>query len=227
MSTTATSAESTTPPLTTRSVSDHTLKSLTHLDDSVSRVNGKCESKPVWNGHRMPSYVGISCAISGYSDYNRYCSSVRNSNNRREINVALKEPTPRPVNHLNDSLNRKNSLISEALITSRHNVNEDIAVNGSHPSIDCDNGLKSQLKEDMNIKNNSLLEQRIASLYGQNFAKDWRESRTKTRSKLNSSCIPGKHRSPSCPPTRSPSAKPIQSSPISNDNHTDTHPSIY
>ena len=201
---------------------------MTLFDDSIgAQMNGKCEARHVMNGHRMPSYVGISCAISGYSDYNRYCSSLRNSCTRRDISVGIKDSTQQPVNHLNDSFYRKNSLISEALITSRHNVNDDIEINGTDDSFDFKtNEIKTNLKNDLNDinnKTNSLLEQRIASLYGQRFANDWRESRTKTRHKLNDPTFIQK-RSPSCPPCPPPQKQTqIQSKkhPI-NDNSIDT-----
>ncbi|CAG2179970.1 unnamed protein product, partial [Oppiella nova] len=173
-----------------RSLSDHTLVSAGEHREAVDVVNGM--GVHVLNGHRLPSYVSISCAISGYSDYNHYCT-------RRHISVTLANSTQQPVNRLNDSFHRKNSLISEALITSRHNVNEDIEdveSNGTERSVNLAN---RDTNSEPNDKN-SFLEQRIASLYGQTFAKDWRESRTKTRQKFNSSFIITKQRSPSCPP---------------------------
>ncbi|XP_054162594.1 disks large-associated protein 5-like [Oppia nitens] len=203
--------------VTTRSASDHTLIALTQEDDSEAtnrtQLNGK--SSHVTNGHRLPSYMAISCAISGYSDYNRYCSSLRtNSYARRDYSLTqLKSSAQEPVNRINELVNRKNSMIGEALITSRHNLNEDIDDNescGTDRSLDVTN---CDINSDLNNKN-SLLEQRIASLYGQSFAKDWRESRSKTKQKSNNSCILDKQRSPSCPPihklSQNKTIKPIQ-----------------
>lgn len=191
------------PTHTPRSISDHTLKSVSLLDDNISKLNGKSPSLHLLkNGHKIPSYVGISCAISGYSNYNRYCSSLRNTcsleNSPRSLNQE-------PVKNQNDL--RKNSLISDKLITGYQNGNQDLSELKQ-------NNIKSNSKT--NEKNsNSLLQQRIASLYGETFAADWRESRIKCKSKLNNPSILDKIRSPSCPTTRP------------NDSIIDTHSSIY
>jgi hypothetical protein len=200
------SDKSTLPPThTPRSISDHTLKSVSLLDDNINKLNGKSPSLHLLkNGHRIPSYVGISCAISGYSNYNRYCSSLRNTCSR-ENSPNLRNLNQEPVKNLNDF--RKNSLVSDDLITSYQNGSQDLSELKQ-------NNIKSNSKT--NEKNsNSLLQQRIASLYGETFAAHWRESRIKCKSKLNDTSILDKIRSPSCPPTRP------------NDSIIDTHSSIY
>jgi len=187
------SDNSTLPPThTPRSISDHTLKSVT-LEDNISQLNGKSPSLHLLkNGHRIPSYVGISCAISGYSNYNRYCSSLRNTCSR-ENSPTLRNSNPKTIKNLNEL--RKNSLITDNVITGSRN---DLNKNGTEELIGL-NGSRSNSKTN-DLNSNSLLQQRIASLYGETFAADWRESRSKNRYKQNNSSILDKTRSPSCPP---------------------------
>ena len=132
------------------------------------------------NGLKLPSYVGISCAISGYSGYIKYCSSNRGSMSRE--NSPLKLSKMLADSHINGrSKMKKQSNLETRFVSDQVDfVKSDLLVN----------------QDDEESK--SLVQQRIESLYGQSFADCWRDSRSKHKIvRKNASDF---NRSPSCPP---------------------------
>ncbi|RWS17430.1 Disks large-associated protein 1-like protein [Dinothrombium tinctorium] len=137
------------------------------------------------NGHRLPSYVGISCAISGYSNYSRFCASTRTSHTSHGHSPTLR------------------SFIIEDSVKRPQNILE---TTESHKSI-ASKGLKSISNHSLsagkcevvnNDQEKSLVQQKIESLYGKSFASGWRHSRFKHRTSKDDGET--SHRSPSCPP---------------------------
>jgi len=134
--------------------------------------------------HRIPSYVGISRAISGYADYNKYSSDLK----------------------------RDSSLLDSFLLVSRvsSNSNDSPAQFSKRGASSIDDQVDNfcslpfeptHAKINLNDPSKSFLQKKIESLYGQSFAEDWRKSRLKS-SLPRSSSPAEKTRSPSCPPNR-------------------------
>ena len=201
-----------------RSISERSLKGSTVLEEVPSSSKSLHTLK---NGHRLPSYVGISCTISGYKNYTRYCSpSLKDSlkSDQPDGTPSLTTMTPHsnsfyePVNWQNnykthhegeyDSLNSISSNFKESSFDQFDLDDKNISQNKN-----------SQLNfgSDQNASNNasnnassgsSMVQQRIASLYGEQFAAGWRQSRTKNKYKQFDLSKFQKPRSPSCPPQR-------------------------
>lgn len=145
------------------------------MQDSSKSHFGESQSR------RMPSYVSISRAISGYSNYNKYSSDLRRDNS------------------LLDSLLPSRASSSRANGDRHHHAQR-------RPLVDdqVDNFCSlpyEPTQEKVVDPSKSLLQKKIESLYGQTFAEDWKKSRGKSGSSKSNSPTE-KTRSPSCPPSR-------------------------
>lgn len=145
------------------------------------------------NGH-VPSYVGISCAISGYSSYSRYCASTRTSLSRGSS----------PTVKLTTSKDLLGSITpgSQPVTTTPVSRLEVIAsVPGAEPSSLCQGPVTEDSLPDGEASAKSLVQRRIESLYGSAAGVGWRESRAKVKTPISGNET-DKVRSPSCPPPR-------------------------
>ncbi|RWS29061.1 LIM and SH3 domain protein Lasp-like isoform X4 [Leptotrombidium deliense] len=137
-------------------------------------------TNPSINGHRLPSYVGISCVISGYSNYSKFCASTRPTYTRGYSSPTIRVDS-KECAEVNSS--RDKSSFEEKKVISNNSVSEKECVEVSNGE----------------VKEKSLVQQKIESLYGKSFASGWRHSRLKQKnSKHNGESA--QHRSPSCPP---------------------------
>lgn len=157
------------------------------LDTKNSLVNEPVDKN---TQQRVPTYVGLSRAISGYSEYNKY----RSTNNKLDL---LKEYT---FNLDNRSSPHCRMLLSHSNTSSSDQINNYTSLpyefsteyrNSGHDDV-------AQLQS-----SKSFLQKKIESLYGQSFADDWCKSRSKCKSPSSKSNMDTSKRSPSCPPNRS------------------------
>lgn len=194
---------------------------------------------------KIPSYIGISCAISGYSTYSKL-SNLGNSSEHNSLSTnvirRLNDPnllndnlksnstlitqnkmnnqsngqfldvnrTIESYNSFKNNLNRFNKLSHNNQATNHNNLNSLQNFNESKPHHQFDsldnsflskdhrtllNDSSSSKNEDDDSK--SLIQKRIESLYGSNFASNWKENRSKLRVEKPTN---DSFRSPSCPP---------------------------
>lgn len=222
--------------------------------------------------HKIPSYIGISCAISGYSTYSKYSSNLGNaSEGNSPSNVIRRLNDPNMFNgnlngNVNNNLNNNLNGIDSSLLAGHqpkangqfldvnrtiesyssfknnlnrfnklsHNVNSlnhpptnhHLSGHSTHHPSNNLNSLQnfsgskhlnhsnqfdsfdhSFLSRDRTLLNDSqeeedsgksLVQKRIESLYGSNFASNWKESRSKLRIEKGANDL--SFRSPSCPP---------------------------
>lgn len=141
------------------------------------------------NGHfsrpqnRMPSYVSISRAISGYAEYNKYCSEVKRDNS---LLADFLSP------HVSSSVDCDRAQIARQDAPSQSDQIDNFCSLPYEPT---------QQSIGLNNSSKSFLQKKIESLYGESFAENWKKSRVKSNTKPNSDSIE-KTRSPSCPPSR-------------------------
>ena len=133
---------------------------------------------------RMPSYVSISRAISGYSDYNKYCSDLKRDNSLLDTFLTSTISSSPNGDHAQLAKQRQWHLVDDQV--------------DNFYSLPYE---PTQEKICLSDPSKSFLQKKIESLYGQTFAEDWQKSRLKGNTcKQNT---PGeKTRSPSCPPSR-------------------------
>lgn len=155
------------------------------------------------NGTHVPSYVGISCAISGYSSYSRYSASARASLSRGS------SPTVKVVAAGNPAAFAGATPVMKLLdkpvgVTPLANNGLELASTPRDGETNCETLGSAK----------SLVQQRIESLYGSEAAVGWRESRSKLKTPIANSTSSGKekHRSPSCPPQRLATCPPFDAS---------------
>ncbi|KAI1289747.1 Disks large-associated protein 1 [Halotydeus destructor] len=149
------------------------------------------------NGH-VPSYIGISCAISGYSGYSKYNSTNRPSLSLdnspssakfdpkgpmgRQLSLTDSKPPPRPSGRAKSG--------SSIEVRKRGEITLPVT---------------EEVSETSEVK--SIVQQRIESLYGSRAVEGWRDSRSKLRHSTGTTQI--KFRSPSCPPPKATSSMDI------------------
>lgn len=181
------------------------------------------------NDNHVPSYIGISCAVSGYSNYSSYSKRPNSLASNRATSTpnrsratspaAIKKIDPE-VHHITIDKNNIHSVdeerkeLTEKLTASAYErkrspspcipPTEDDRHHGAYvgarycplppPSnlvnkhipllgIDDDQNPDEALEE---AEHQKKVEQRIASLYGDNFVEDWRESMThKAKKEIN------------------------------------------
>lgn len=118
---------------------------------------------------RLPSYMALSRAISGYAEYNKYCPELKRDppkpsySHRQQTSTTKLQP--------NDRVDNFYSL--------PHDINNKLVVNNN----DEDAGSKT------------FLQKKIESLYGESFAEDWLKSKPKAKaikSNRSPSCPPNK-----------------------------------
>lgn len=158
-----------------------------HMDDELS--SKMLDPKPHFGDstRRMPSYVSISRAISGYSNYNKYSSDLRRDNSLLDSLLASRTPSRANGQHGHAQVDR-----------------------GGTPLVDdqVDNfcSLPYELTQEKvffpDSSSKSFLQKKIESLYGQTFAEDWSKSRLVRSNSPKQNTQPEKTRSPSCPPSR-------------------------
>lgn len=217
--------------------------------------------EPTNASHKIPSYIGISCAISGYSTYSKYSSSnalgnasegsspsnvIRRLNdpnlfngngNLNSIDNSLLtghhqanhktngqyldvNRTIESYSSFKNNLNRFNKLSHNVNSLNAHPTDHLTGHSTHHPSgnplqnygdskhhtSQFDSFDNSFLSRDRTLLNDSheeedsgksLVQKRIESLYGSNFASNWKESRSKLRVEKGAN---DSFRSPSCPP---------------------------
>lgn len=157
------------------------------------------------NGH-VPSYIGISCAISGYGNYSRYCvAATRISLSRGSSPTVAKLSEGQPFLASDFSTPLSKPPASSKLIAK---PNSAPAGGHSHNRLSMDaTPMKDETDTDIeaSLSSKSLVQKRIESLYGSSAGTDWRESRSKLKTPTSSSCSKEKFRSPSCPPTKATS----------------------
>ena len=193
-------------------------------DNSTSQPYNQddCSSKD----SKLPSYVGISCTISGYSSYSRYCSSIRGSISRGSSPIMRNYEVidgPNIVqhhhthnhhfhhqthhnnnhSHLDSShhqQNQRQTLISAISPNNWPREENGIISNHTHRNNDLNCEDSEYDVDTSESSEKSLVQRRIESLYGSNVAEVWRDSRSKVK-KVNKKKIDMiNHRSPSCPP---------------------------
>lgn len=137
------------------------------------------EKNSCFSGHknRMPSYVSISRAISGYADYNKYSSELKKNNS------LIGNLTPLPPTS------------SSAITIGKKKSSDDQVDNFCSLPYE-----STQEKICLNTNSKSFLQKKIESLYGESFAENWKKSRLKTINSLRLNNTDEKTRSPSCPP---------------------------
>lgn len=195
-------SESSARPMMTKEASEVTLRSMVMstresssvaargaLDSNITQLSNGC-----WNiggstveplstklpEHR-PSYLGISCAINGYTNYSQFCRSRDSSPARLSPRTSGPLATS-PGNHLKVEpiLEIKASNGQGELTNGRHHFGPQEAAAAPEPCT-------------------SLVQQRIAALYGTEAAERVARSRTRTaKSPLKLEKAMSK-RSPSCP----------------------------
>ena len=193
-----------------RSISERSLKGSTVLEETPSSSKSLHTLK---NGRRLPSYVGISCTISGYKNYTRYCSSsLKDSlkSDQPDGTPSLTTMTPHS-NSSHEPVNWQNNYKThhEGEYDELNSISSNFKESSFH-QFDLDDknifkNIHSQFNfgSDQNAPNgSSIVQQRIASLYGEQFAAGWRQSRTKNKYKQFDLSKFQKPRSPSCPPQR-------------------------
>lgn len=128
---------------------------------------------------RLPSYVSISRAISGYADYNKYCSEFK----------------------------RDNKFLSNLIsnVSSSHPCHAQILSSSVADQVDNYSSLPYEPTQPT-VNKKSFLQKKIESLYGESFAEDWEKSRVKNRSPRSQRLMSDSNRSPSCPPNTSESS---------------------
>lgn len=227
------------------SISQKSVRSI-HLSDGDGQCNQQNDSGPTTdkgegkgdgptatlsseatNGH-FPSYVGISCAISGYTNYSKLCTSIIKNKNLTAPNPVLRTSDFKPKieghpgkSEYDQKITSSSSLPAgsgAASITPHHGTKTvayfDSRSNTGTPheasfsslghhadQVDFRRSPSAPLDD-----SRSTIEKKIESLYGPNFVQGWRESRGKSRTrvqKMASFCNGSTFRSPSCPPKSS------------------------
>ncbi|XP_065305301.1 uncharacterized protein [Dermacentor albipictus] len=159
------------------------------LDSNVTQLSNGCwnvggstvESLSTKVSEHRPSYLGISCAINGYTSYSQFCRS-RDSSPARPCPRTSAPLATSPGNSLKVEpiLEIKASNGRGELTNGRHHGPQEAAAAVPEPCI-------------------SLVQQRIAALYGSEAAERVARSRTRTaKSPLKLEKAMSK-RSPSCP----------------------------
>lgn len=133
------------------------------------------------SSRRMPSYVSISRAISGYSNYNQYSSDLRRDNSLLKSLLPSRGSSRANGEHHHHSAHR------------RLLVDDQVDNFCSLPY--------EPTQEKITDPSKSFLQKKIESLYGQTFAEDWKKTRGRSSSSKSNSPTE-KTRSPSCPPSR-------------------------
>jgi len=179
--------------------------------------------------HKIPSYIGISCAISGYSTYsNRYKESNSPSNQVKRLNdntllstsihnsslISTMSTKPsgnqfldmnrtiESYNSFKNNLNRFNNLSNHANQTKPR---QPPPSNHSNHFDSLDNSFLTRDRTLLNDSSSqeddtkSLVQKRIESLYGHNFASNWKDRIERSKIK-NEKVNNDSFRSPSCPP---------------------------
>lgn len=166
---------------------------------------------------RVPSYVGISCAISGYRSFNH---NLQASSTITDTRTALYDRKPllttvssyfnRPKSSIPLDSNRFQKMaVDTDKLQSKPSVDVEPSTNGfsllldfspnlhPHDSSNGSNCLMPNDEYDDEDQPKSLVQSRIESLYGSQFANVWRTNRGKN--KLGQA-EQDSFRSPSCPP---------------------------
>lgn len=221
----------------------------TSTTDSIKPGSTNNLGEPNSTSHKIPSYIGISCAISGYSTYSNRLSFINSNDSNSPSSIKrLDDPNlnQSKINHQN-ATDTKIKCPGQFLDTSRNiesynsfknNLNRFNKLsnhvgnnNSSHKNRPNTNHLTNHLTNQLNslnISNNqpnqfdsfdssflskdrcndstqsrdedgnkSLVQKRIESLYGQNFASNWKDRHGKSRFRENEKI---NIRPPSCPP---------------------------
>lgn len=195
-------SESSARPMMTKEASEVTLRSMVMstrdsssvaargaLDSNVTQLSNGCwniggstvESLSAKVPEHRPSYLGISCAINGYASYSQFCRSRDSSPARPSPRTSAPLACTSPGNRLKVEpiLEIKASNGRGELTNGRHHGPQETAA-APEPCI-------------------SLVQQRIAALYGSEAAERVARSRTRTaKSPLKLEKAMSK-RSPSCP----------------------------
>uniref|UniRef100_A0A131YIA1 Discs large-associated protein 1 n=1 Tax=Rhipicephalus appendiculatus TaxID=34631 RepID=A0A131YIA1_RHIAP len=195
-------SESSARPMMTKEASEVTLRSMVMstrenssvaargaLDSNVTQLSNGCwniggstvESLTTKVPEHRPSYLGISCAINGYTNYSQFCRSRDSSPARLSPRTSAPHATS-PGNHLK--------------------VEPILEIKASNGRGELTNGRHHHGPQEMAAVPEpctSLVQQRIAALYGSEAAERVARSRTRTaKSPLKLEKTASK-RSPSCP----------------------------
>ncbi|KAH6930487.1 hypothetical protein HPB50_014081 [Hyalomma asiaticum] len=174
-------SESSARPMMTKEASEVTLRSMVMSTRESSVCGSKRSRCPTKLPEHRPSYLGISCAINGYTNYSQFCRSRDSSPARLSPRTSGPLATS-PGNHLKVEpiLEIKASNGRGELTNGRHHFGPQEAAAAPEPCT-------------------SLVQQRIAALYGTEAAERVARSRTRTaKSPLKLEKAMSK-RSPSCP----------------------------
>ncbi|KAH8024361.1 hypothetical protein HPB51_022845 [Rhipicephalus microplus] len=195
-------SESSARPMMTKEASEVTLRSMVMstresssvaargaLDSNVSQLSNGCwniggstvESLTTKVPEHRPSYLGISCAINGYTNYSQFCRSRDSSPARLSPRTTAPHSTS-PGNHLK--------------------VEPILEIKASNGRGELTNGRRHHGPQEFSAAPEpctSLVQQRIAALYGSEAAERVARTRTRTaKSPLKLEKAISK-RSPSCP----------------------------
>ncbi|XP_075749129.1 uncharacterized protein LOC119172141 isoform X2 [Rhipicephalus microplus] len=195
-------SESSARPMMTKEASEVTLRSMVMstresssvaargaLDSNVTQLSNGCwnigestvESLTTKVPEHRPSYLGISCAINGYTNYSQFCRSRDSSPARLSPCTAAPHSTS-PGNHLK--------------------VEPILEIKASNGRGELTNGRRHHGPQEFSAAPEpctSLVQQRIAALYGSEAAERVARTRTRTaKSPLKLEKAISK-RSPSCP----------------------------
>lgn len=134
------------------------------------------------SSRRMPSYVSISRAISGYSNYNQYSSELRRDNSLLDSLLPSRGSSRATEHHHHHHSAHRRLLVDDQV--------DNFCSLPYEPT-----------QEKITDPSKSFLQKKIESLYGQTFAEDWKKTRGRSSSSKSNSPTE-KTRSPSCPPSR-------------------------